>query len=72
MRSLAFLKIDCRALTFHIFKNLRLFDKKKIVAGLQKQNQWHSGIRRDVVVGISLDLWSESVVQVSQLIHVDI
>ena len=29
----AFLKIGCRALAFHIFKNLRLFDKK-IVAGL--------------------------------------
>ena len=27
-RSLAFLKIGCRALAFHIFKNLRLFDKK--------------------------------------------
>ena len=30
---MAFLKIGCRALAFHIFKNLRLFDKK-IVAGL--------------------------------------
>ena len=33
-RSPAFLKIGCRALAFHIFKNLRLFDKK-IVAGLK-------------------------------------
>ena len=33
MRSPAFLKISCRTLAFHIFKNLRLFDKK-IVAGL--------------------------------------
>ena len=29
MRSPAFLKIGRRALAFHIFKNLRLFDKKK-------------------------------------------
>ena len=28
------MKIGCRALAFHIFKNLRLF-YKKIVAGLQ-------------------------------------
>ena len=27
-RSLAFLKIGCPGLAFHIFKNLRLFDKK--------------------------------------------
>ena len=32
-RSPAFLKIGCRALAFHIFKNLRLFDKT-IAAGL--------------------------------------
>ena len=32
-RSPAFLKIGPRTLAFHIFKNLRLFDKK-IVAGL--------------------------------------
>ena len=38
-RSPAFLKIGCRALTFHIFKNLRLFDKK-IVAGLQNKSQF--------------------------------
>ena len=40
MWSPAFLKIVCRALAFHIFKNLRLFDKK-IVAGLLSPENYH-------------------------------